>query len=209
MIRVFLADDHTLVRQGIKRILQGEPDMQVVGEAADSYAALRAIGELAIDVMVLDLSMPGPGGLEVLAELREKRIKPPVLVVSMHPEARFAIRAFRLGAAGYMTKERAAEELVLAIRRICGGGKYVTPEVADLLACCWQDENVLPHEKLSPRELSVFQALAAGQRVAEIAGSLGVTAPTVYTYRARIFEKMNFRSNAELVRYAATHSLLD
>jgi DNA-binding NarL/FixJ family response regulator len=209
MIRVFLADDHTLVRQGIKRILQGEPDMQVVGEAADSYAALRAASEVPIDVMVLDLSMPGPGGLEVLAELRDRRAKPPVLVVSMHPEARFAIRAFRLGAAGYMTKERAAEDLVLAIRRICGGGKYITPEVADLLACCWGEEDAVPHEKLSPRELSVFQALASGERVAEIARSLGLTVATVYTYRARIFEKMNFKSTAELVRYAATHSLLD
>jgi DNA-binding NarL/FixJ family response regulator len=208
MIRVFLADDHTLVRQGIKRILQAEPDMQVVGEAADSFAVLRAVGDLPIDVLVLDLSMPGPSGLEVLADLRERRSKPPVLIVSMHPEARFAIRAMRLGAAGYMTKERAAEELVLAIRRVCGGSRYITPEVADLLACCWTDE-MLPHEKLSQRELSVFQALAAGQRVADIARALGLTVPTVYTYRARIFEKLNLKSTAELVRYAAAHALLD
>ena len=208
MIRVFLADDHTLVRQGIKRILQSEPDMQVVGEAADSFEVLRAIGAIPVDVLVLDLSMPGPGGLEVLSDLRERRSKPPVLVVSMHPETRFAIRAFRLGAAGYLTKERAAEDLVQAIRRICRGGKYITPEVADLLACCFNEES-LPHEKLSPREMSVFHGLASGQRVAEIANSLGLTGPTVYTYRARIFDKMNIKSTAELVRYAATHALLD
>jgi DNA-binding NarL/FixJ family response regulator len=208
VIRVFLADDHTLVRQGIKRILQGEPDMQVVGEAADSLEVLRAVGTIPIDVLLLDLSMPGPGGLEVLAALRERRSRPQVLVVSMHPEARFAIRALRLGAAGYMTKERAAEELVQAIRRICGGGRYITPEVADLLACCL-DNDALPHEKLSQRELSVFHGLASGQRVAEIAQSLGLTVPTVYTYRARIFEKMNLKSTSELVRYAANHSLLD
>ena len=208
MIRVFLADDHTLVRQGIKRILQSEPDMEVVGEAADSFEVVRSIGEIPVDVLVLDLSMPGPGGLEVLAELRERRTRPQVLVVSMHPEARFALRALRLGAAGYLTKERAAEELVQAIRRVRSGGKYITPEVADLLASSWT-ENKLPHEKLSRRELSVFNALASGRRASDIADSLGLTVATIYTYRARIFEKLELKSTAELVRYAADHSLLD
>lgn len=208
MIRIFLADDHTLVRQGMKRILQSEPDMEVVGEAGDSAEVLRRLVQDPVDVLILDLSMPGPGGLEVLAELRSLRPRPQVLIVSMHPEERFAIRALRLGAAGYLTKERAAEDLVQAIRRIYRGGKYITSELAELFAADRSDAG-LPYERLSHRELAVFHGLAMGQRVSEIAQALGLAVATVYTYRARIFDKMNLKSNAELVRYAVDHSLLD
>lgn len=208
MIRVFLADDHTLVRQGMRRLLQDEPDIEVVGEAADAADLFRLVSQVPTDVLVLDLSMPGLSGLEVLSELRKQRERPRILVVSMHPAERFAIRALQLGAAGYLTKERAADELVQAIRRIYQGGRYISTEVAELLA-----ENLgeikAPHERLSHREMAVFTRLAAGQAVPDIAQELGLSVATIYTYRARILEKMDLKSNADLTRYALEHALLD
>ncbi|MCS6845171.1 MAG: response regulator transcription factor [Caldilineales bacterium] len=208
MIRVFLADDHTLVRQGMRRLLQDEPDIEVVGEAADSAELLSQLSQVQADVVVLDLSMPGPSGLEVLSELRKRRERPRVLVVSMHPAERFAIRALQLGAAGYLTKERAADEMVQAIRRIHQGGRYISTEVAELLAESL-GEIKAPHERLSHREMAVFTRLAAGHSVTDIAQELGLSVATVYTYRARIMDKMELKSNADLTRYALEHALLD
>jgi two-component system, NarL family, invasion response regulator UvrY len=207
VIRVVIADDHTLVRQGMKRILQAEPDLEVVGEAGDSAEAFRCLAGCDADVLVLDISMPGAGGLDVLRQLKSLQPRLRTLVVSMYPEQRFAIPALRLGAAGYLTKDRAPEELVEAIRRIARGARYIGPELAELLAGDLDNER-LPHQRLSDREAQIFERIVAGKRVSEIAEELGLTVATVHTYRSRILDKMNARSNADLLRYAADHDLL-
>jgi two-component system invasion response regulator UvrY len=246
MIKITIADDHTLVRQGLRKILEAEPDMQVVGEAKDCAEVLRLLERDNVDVLVLDISMPGAGetpgasasrpamkndtsretcgstreaatsaagGLEVLRQLQHRReaarpAKPKVLIVSMYSEARFAVRTLKLGAAGYMTKDCAAEELVEAIRRIHRGGKFISTGLGELLAADL-DGTRLPHERLSNREMEIFQAVASGKKISEIAQALSLSAPTVYTYRTRIFEKMDMTSNAELIRYALDYGLLD
>lgn len=214
MIRIIVADDHTLVRQGLRRILEAESDMEVVGEARDAAEVFRLLAGVDIDVLILDISMPGAGGgpssgggFDVLRQLKSQH-RPRVLIVSMHPEARFATRTLKLGAAGYVTKDRAAEELVEAIRRIHRGGKYISPELAELLAFDLISGKP-PHERLSHREMEVFLGIAAGKRTTEIAQELCLAVATVHTYHARIFEKMHFKSSADLVRYALDHDLLD
>jgi two-component system invasion response regulator UvrY len=208
VIRIAIADDHTLVRQGLRKILQAEPDMEVVGEAGNSIEAFQCLSGCRPDVLVLDISMPGAGGLDVLRQLRSLQPKLRTLVVSMHPESRFAIPALRMGAAGYLTKDQAAEELVEAIRRVSAGGKFISAGLAEMLADELGDER-LPHQRLSHREMQVFERIVAGRKPGEIAGELGLTVATVHTYRARILEKMKARSNADLLRYAADHDLLD
>ncbi len=208
MIRVVIADDHALVRQGMARILQAEPDMEVVGEAQTCTETFQCLARCRADVLVLDLAMPGAGGLDVLRQLRSQQPGVRTLVVSMYPENRFAIPALRTGAAGYLTKEHAADDLVAAIRRIAAGGRFISPSVAELLAGELANDR-LPHQRLSARELQVFERLVSGQKVSEIADALGLAVPTVHTYRARILEKIQARSNADLVRYALDHHLLD
>jgi len=208
MIRIVIADDHTLVRNGLRRILQAEPDMDVVGESGDSAETFRCIASRPADVLVLDISMPGAGGLEVLRQLRSLQPKLRTLVVSMYPESRFAIAALRMGAAGYLTKDHAAEELVEAIRRIAQGGRFISPELAELLAAEMDIER-MPHQRLSHREMQVFEQIVAGRKPAEIAEQLGLSVATVHTYRARLLDKMHAQSNSDLLRYAADHHFLD
>ena len=209
MIRVLVADDHAVVRRGLKQILNEEKDIAAVGEAADGMGALAALSAARWDVVVLDLSLPDHNGLEVLAEIRKRWRNLPVLILSMHPEDQLAVRALRAGAAGYITKETAPEELVKAIRWVVAGRRYVSPTLAEHLALSLDPgSQAVPHESLSDREFAVFLKLAEGRRLKEIAGELGLSIKTVSTYRTRILEKMGFESNAQLTLYAASHRLI-
>jgi two-component system, NarL family, invasion response regulator UvrY len=210
MIKVLIADDHTVVRQGLKQILSDDPQLSVVGEAADGNEVLTALETLTVDALVLDITMPGRNGLDVLKEVKRKRPALPVLVLSMHPEDQFAIRILRAGAAGYITKESAPEELVGALRKVCSGGKYVSPQLAEKLAVFIGDETTRPpHEKLSDREFEVLRMLALGKTVTEVAEELLLSVKTVSTYRARVLEKLGMRTNAEMMRYVIENHLLD
>src|SRR5712671_6897260 len=203
MISVLIADDHTVVRQGLKEILSHDAQLRVVGEATNGDEVLRLVKSLRIDALVLDISMPGKNGLDVLKELKRTHPSLPVLVLSMHPEDQFAIRILRAGAAGYVTKESAPEELVGALRKVCSGGKYVSPQLAEKLAVFIEDETTRPpHEKLSDREFEVLRMLALGKTVTEVAEELLLSVKTVSTYRSRVLEKMKMTSNADLTRYA-------
>ncbi|MBI3799493.1 MAG: response regulator transcription factor [Deltaproteobacteria bacterium] len=209
MVKILIADDHAVVRRGLKQIMTDEPDLLVVGEAQTAQQALELVRQQAWDVVVLDITMPGRSGLEVLKELQRERPKLPVLVLSMHPEEQFAVRALKAGAAGYLTKESAPGELVTAIRKVLGGGRYVSATLAETLAfelAVAPDQS--PHETLSNREYEVFRLLAAGKTVSEIAAQLFLSVKTISTYRARILEKMNLKHNAELIRYAVTRGLV-
>ena len=209
MIKVLIADDHTVVREGLKQILADDAQLTVVGEAADGNEVLKALEGLNVDALVLDITMPGRNGLDVLKEVKRKRPMLPVLVLSMHPEDQFAIRILRAGAAGYITKESAPEELVGALRKVCSGGKYVSPQLAEKLAVFIEDEGTRPaHEKLSDREFEVLRMLALGKTVTEVAEELLLSVKTVSTYRSRVLEKMKMTSNADLTRYALQNGLI-
>ncbi len=210
MINVLIADDHALIREGLKKILNGEPDMTVVGEANNVVELFKALERLAVNSILLDITMPGESGLDALTELRQKYPHVPVLILSFHPEHRFAVRALKAGAAGYLTKESAAEEVVQAIRKVVGGGKYVSASLAEQLATELDNASGKPlHETLSDREFQVMRLIAAGKKSSEIAEELSVTMSTVNTYRMRIFEKMKIQSNVELSRYAIEHGLIE
>jgi DNA-binding NarL/FixJ family response regulator len=209
MIKVLIADDHTVVREGLKQILADDAQLTVVGEAADGNEVLKALEGLQVDALVLDITMPGRNGLDVLKEVKRKWPTLPVLVLSMHPEDQFAIRILRAGAAGYITKESAPEELVGALRKVCGGGKYVSSQLAERLAVFIEDEGTRPpHEKLSDREFEVLRMLALGKTVTEVAEELLLSVKTVSTYRSRVLEKMKMTSNADLTRYALQNGLI-
>lgn len=209
MIRLFIADDHPVVRAGLRGIVDGEPDFEVVGEAYDGGDMLARIGRTPAEVLLLDVSMPGPGFLEVLRGLKQDHPRVAVLVLSVHPEDQYAVRALRAGAAGYLTKDHSPEELVAAIRKVHRGGKYVSPSLAERLAVGLEiGANDSPHEQLSNREYDVLCLLGSGRTVKEIASRLALSPKTVSTYRARVLEKMKLATNADLVRYAAQHGLI-
>ncbi len=209
MIRLFIADDHPVVRAGLRGIVEGEPDFEVVGEAQDGGDMLARIGRTPAEVLLLDVSMPGPGFLEVLRDLRQDHPRVAVLVLSVHPEDQYAVRALRAGAAGYLTKDHSPEELVAAIRKVYRGGKYVSPSLAERLAVGLEiGAKDSPHEQLSNREYDVLCLLGSGRTVKEVASSLALSPKTVSTYRARVLEKMKLATNADLVRYAAQHGLI-
>ncbi|HYL06694.1 MAG TPA: response regulator transcription factor [Thermoanaerobaculia bacterium] len=210
MTRILLVDDHAVVRQGLKQILDGAIAGAAFGDAASGEEALRMAAAGEWDVVVLDISLPGKSGLEVLKELRHARPRLPVLVLSMHAEEQFGVRVLRAGAAGYLAKRSAAADLVTAIRNVLAGRRYVSPSLAERLA----GEVALapgraPHELLSDREFQVFRLLAAGKTVTASAEALGLSVPTVSTYRARILEKMGASENADLVHYAMVNRLFD
>ncbi len=210
MIRVLIADDHAVVRQGLKQILGDTPEMLVAGEAANGQEVLDRVRAETWDVVVLDISMPDRSGLDILKQLRSERPKLPVLVLSMYSEDQYAIRVLKAGASGYMTKDSAADELVKAIRKVVSGGRYVSPLLAEKLAFGIGDDlSRLPHEALSDREFQVLRMIAAGKSVKEIAAELSLSVKTVSTYRARLLEKMNLGTNAELIHYAIQNNLID
>jgi two-component system invasion response regulator UvrY len=209
MIRVAIADDHAVVRRGLRQMIADESDMAVVGEAGTSQEILDLARKQSCDVIVLDISMPGRNGLDILRDLRKEFPKTAVFVLSMHPEDQYAVQAFRAGAAGYMTKESAPDELVSAIRKVVGGGRYVSAALAEKLALdlSTHDGRAL-HEGLSAREFQVLCMIAAGKSVTEIADELTLSVKTIGTYRARILEKMEMKNNAELIRYALQQRLV-
>jgi DNA-binding NarL/FixJ family response regulator len=210
VIRLLIADDHPIVREGLRRIAADQPGIAVVAEAASADEALARVADTAVDVMLLDVSMPGPGFIEVLQRVRRDHPSVKVLVLSVHPEDQWAVRALRAGAAGYLTKDHSPEQLIEAIRRVYRGGKYVTAALAEKLATGLEaGGSATPHEGLSDREYEVLRALGAGLSVKDVAGRLNLSPKTVSTYRARILEKMQLRTNADLVRYARDHALGD
>ena len=210
MIRLVIADDHPIVREGIKRIVADCPNMRVVGEAIDGEEALAKTKTADADVLLLDITMPGPGFLDTMRRLRTEQPALPVLVLSIHPEDHYAVRALRAGAAGYLTKDRSPEELASAIQQVYAGGKYVTSSLAEKLALELQPgAEKQPHETLSDREYQVLRLLSSGKSVKEIASMLVLSPKTVSTYRMRILEKMKLRNNAELIRYAIQNGLVD
>lgn len=207
-MKVLIADDHTVVRRGLRQILAEEFTRLEVGEARDAREALRLARDDDWDLVVLDISMPGRSGVEVLKELKQARPRTPVLILTGHPEEQYAIRVLRAGAAGYMTKESAPEHLIAAVRKVTGGGRYVSPAVAELLAASvGGDPTRLLHENLSDREYQVLCLIASGKTVGQIAGELALSVKTISTYRARVLEKMGMKTNAELTHYAITNNL--
>lgn len=208
MIRIMIADDHAIVREGLKRIIEEDPSMELVAEAGSGHEAVRLSRDFSPDVILLDISMPERSGLDALADIRKACSKARVLMLSMHPEEQYAIRCLRQGADGYMTKESAPELLLDAIRRLHGGGKYISPALAEKLAVNLNpDHSELPHEDLSERELQVLTLIGRGQTVSEIAEALCVSVKTVSTYRSRLLEKMRMDNNAQLMRYAIENRL--
>ena len=209
-MRILIADDHPLVRQGLKQLLAAEPDMAVVGEAKNADETLELARSLEWDVLILDYSMPGGNGLVVLKEIKRSYPRRPVLVLSMHPEDSIAISVLRAGAAGYINKECASEELTVAIRKAVSGGKYVSTSLAEKLALELEDgTRARPHESLSDREYRVMWMLASGKSITQIAEELFLSPNTISTYRIRILKKLKLEHNADLVRYAIKHRLME
>lgn len=209
MIRVLIADDHTVVRRGLKQILlEGFPTAHVE-EVPDAEELIKKILQAEWDVVISDLSMPGRSGLEALQQIKHIQPKLPILILSIHPEDQYAIRVLKAGAAGYLSKDMAPDELVNAVQRVMLGKKYITASIAEKLASVLdQDSSKALHENLSDREFSVLKLLAAGKSVSEIAESLFLSVTTVSTYRTRIMAKMNMKSNADLTLYAVENKLL-
>ncbi len=209
-MKILLADDHAVVRRGLKQILADDFKRATFGEARNAQEALDLVWKDNWDVVILDITMPGRSGLEVLREIKKSRPKLPVLVLSMHPENQFAVRVLKRGAAGYMTKESAPEELVGAIKKVLAGGRYVSTSLAEKLATYVSSESQKPpQELLSDREFQVLRLIASGKIVSEIAKELSLSVKTISTYRTRILEKMGLRNNAELMHYAMQHQLIE
>lgn len=209
MINVFIVDDHTIFREGLKRVISGAPDMLVTGEAGDGRQALDLIFETTCDVILLDLALPDMEGLAVLRALSMQKPRLPVLILSIYPEEQYALRVLKLGAAGYLTKESVPDELIRAIRRAAGGKRYISDTLAERMAeKMTGNSNQRPHELLSNREYEVFCMLAAGKAVKQIAYDLCIARTTVTSYRSRILEKMNLKTNVELIRYALDNKLI-
>lgn len=210
MIRVVIADDHRILREGLKQLLQSAPDLTVVGEAGDGHEVLAQVRGTDFDVLLLDMSMPGKSGMELIRQVKAERPKLRVLVLSMHEEHQYAVRSIRAGASGYLTKESAALELVAAIRKVAGGGAYISAEVAEQLALASMPRaEGPPHTLLSDREYQVFRRLVAGAAVTQIAGDLNLSVKTVSTHKARLMEKLGVGNQAELIHYALKHRLGD
>ena len=210
MIKIFIADDHPLVRKGVKEILEEEIDLKVIGDAAYPHEVLEGIQKYEPDMLVTDLTMPGRSGLDLISDIRQLFPKLPILVLTMHPEERFAVRALKAGAYGYITKDSKPEELIKAVRQVVTGRKYITPSLAEKLATeLNRDQNKQPHEILSDREFQIMRLISSGKKVSEIADKLSISIRTVNTYRARILLKMNMKSNAELTLYAIENHLID
>jgi len=207
-MRILIADDHPIFRAGLKETLAKDPEVESIGEADDGHKTLELARKKRWDVVVLDIKMPGRDGLEVLQELRRERPKLPVLILSAHPEDQLALRLLKAGAAGYLTKEKAPEVLLTAIRKVVSGGKYINESLAEKVVFAFESAKPL-HETLSNREYQVMQMIASGKTVQEIGKELFLSVRTVSTYRARILEKMNMNSNAEIIRYAVDHELID
>jgi len=209
MINVVIADDHAIVRRGLRQVLSEESDLKVAGEAEDGPALLKLLDKVQCDVLVLDINMPGRGGLDILKEIKQSHPRLPVLILSVHPEDQYAVRTLRAGAAGYMTKESAPEELVRAIRKLRRGGKYVSASLAERLVMQLDIDYDKPlHARLSDREFQILRLIASGRTLSEIADQLSLSPKTVSTYRARVLEKMGMENNAQLTHYVIEQGLV-
>lgn len=208
-MRFLIADDHTIVRRGLRQILlEGFPDAEIE-EVPDAEELIKKTLQSDWDVIISDLSMPGRSGLEALQQIKQIKPKVPVLILSIHPEEQYALRVLKAGAAGYLSKDLAPDELVNAVNRVLLGKKYITVTIAEKLASVLDhDSDKQPHELLSDREFSVLKLLATGKSVSEIAESMFLSVTTVSTYRARIMTKMNLKTNADLILYSIEHKLL-
>ena len=208
MIRIMIADDHAIVRQGLARILEKNDGMKIVAEHDNGIDALNWVRDHDCDIALIDISMPGMNGIDLLKQLREEKPKVPVLVISIYSEDQYAVRLIKAGAAGYLTKGCAPAIVIEAVRQIAGGKKYISPTVAGMLADeIGTTDGRLPHEALSDREYHIFLLLASAKTVSEIADSIALSGKTVSTYRKRIMEKMHLRNNVELMRYAIDNNL--
>ncbi|AUT59875.1 MULTISPECIES: response regulator [Paraburkholderia] len=210
MIRILIADDHALIREGLRHILKGSPEFEVAGEAADAASTIALVRSTDAHILILDLSMPGRNGVEMIPQIRATNPALHILVLTMHGEHQYAVRAFKAGASGYLTKESASGELVSALTKIAGGGVYMSLSMAERFARNLHEPlEMLPHQRLSDREFDVFRRITAGQTIGEIATQLCVSTKTISTYKARILDKMQMPHGAALVRYAMRHKLFD
>ena len=209
MIRVVVADDHTIMREGLKRILHGAEDIEVIGEAVDGFETLALVRRGGFDLLLMDLSMPGRSGVDLIRQIKDEAPKLPLLVLTMHEEEQYAVRAISAGALGYLTKESAGTQLISAIRKVAIGRPYISMEVAEQLAIdAMPARQDMPHKSLSDREFEVFNLLVSGKSITEIAEMLHLSVKTVSTHKTRILQKMSSHSLAELVQYAVAHGLL-
>ncbi|HMK50718.1 MAG TPA: response regulator transcription factor [Thermodesulfovibrionales bacterium] len=210
MIKILIADDHAVVREGVKYILSEMPDIKVAGEACNGYEALDKIGKNDYDLILLDIAMPGRDGLEILKDIKALKPKLPVMILSMFPEEQYALRALKSGASGYLTKDSIPDELIKALRKVLTGGKYVSSSFSDRLLFSLDSDADRPlHEALSDREYQVLRLIASGKTIKDIADEMSLSVKTVSTYRSRILEKMDMKNNAELTHYAIKHRLVD
>jgi len=210
MINVYIVDDHEIIREGLKKILREESDIRVVGEAQNGDEVLQNIKNIECDIMLLDMNMPGRSGLDLIGDLKELKPAMHILILSIHPEDKLALRTLKSGASGYLCKDTALDELVIAIRKIYVKGRYLSTTLAEQLAFDFlPDKNQLPHETLSNREQEIMFMLVAGKKVKDIAAELQLSISTVFTYRIRIFEKLQIKSNVELTHYAINNKLVD
>ena len=207
-MKVLIADDHAIVRKGLIELLREEFKLMQVFEATNSQQAIELINKEVFDIILLDISMPGRSGIEILKQIRSQGIKSPVLMLSMHPEDQYAIRSLRAGASGFINKETATEELLTAIHRVTAGRKYISVAVAEKLADLGNQGEKPPHEYLSDRELQVLIMISSGKTVSEIADELSLSVNTISTYRTRVLEKLALSNNAELTRYALDYGLI-
>ena len=208
-MKILIADDHAVVRAGLKQILTGVSGVTEIDGDANGKELMQKIKEKDFDVVVLDISMPGKSGLEVLKELKNAKPKIPVLMLSMFPEGQYAVRVLKAGASGYLTKDSASEELVNAVEKIYLGRKYITPSLAEKLADFSWEGDKFPHEKLSDREFDIFKMIASGNTVKEVAANLFLSVKTVSTYKARIYEKMKLQTRVDITSYAIKNKLID
>lgn len=209
MIKVMIADDHAVVRDGLRMVLEASGDIEVVAEAENGEQTLAILHDVEPDVLLLDVAMPGLGGFDVLQRMMQKNSKVAVLVLSMYPEEQYALRFLKTGASGYLTKDTASKELVSAVHKVARGQRYISSEVADLLAQnITGNHEELPHERLSDREYQVMCHIASGKTVSQIGEQMSLSVRTISTYRSRIMAKMRMSSNAELTHYAIKHGLV-
>ena len=210
MIRIVVADDHTIVREGLKQILTAAGDLEVVAEAQNGFEVMDRVRALDFDVLLLDMSMPGKSGIELIKQVKDEKPKLRILVLTMHEEHQYAIRAIRAGASGYLTKESASRQLIEALRKVASGGAFISSEVAEQLALgAMPGATHAPHEALSDREFQIFRLIAEGKSISDIGTQLNLSVKTVSTHKANILHKMNMAGTAELIRYALTHRLVD
>jgi DNA-binding NarL/FixJ family response regulator len=210
MKRVVIADDHAIVREGLKQVLAAAGDLKVIAEAQNGTEVMQRVREHEFDVLLLDMSMPGKSGIELIKQVHAEKPKLRILVLSMHEEEQYAVRALKAGAAGYLTKESASAQLVAAVRKVAAGGAYITAAVAEQFALgAMANNSGPPHAALSDREYQVFEMLVAGKTITDIAERLNLSVKTVSTHKARILQKMNMTNPAELIRYAINNRLVD